>query len=60
MRAEVDSVSSMRAVDRFLREAEDSVECGMHWAVGGGGGGGVLLTDVLCDFVLGCEVNKRC
>ena len=39
MRAEVDSVSSMRAaVDRFLREAEDSVECGMHWAVGGGGG----------------------
>ena len=33
MRAEVDSVSSMRAVDRNLREAEDSLECRMHWAV---------------------------
>ena len=22
-----------RAVDRFLRDAEDSVKCGTHWAV---------------------------
>ena len=35
MHVEVDSVSSMRAVDRNLREAEDSVECGTHWAVEG-------------------------
>ena len=55
MRAEVDSVSSMRAVDRNMQEAEDSVECGTHWAVEGQllsdkvpgalGSGGVLLSD---------------
>ena len=35
MRAEVDSVFGMRDVDMFLRDAEESVKCVMHWAVEG-------------------------
>ena len=32
-RRRCDSVSGMCAVDMFLRDAEDSVKCGMHEAV---------------------------